>query len=394
MKRNYILAGSFLFLSLFTKAQKADSIFNKESVKKTEIEFLYNHYLQNGNNSAVTGGVGTEKLSVVAPQLSLLRTYKNSSSLFVKLGADVITSASTDRIDFVKSSASIRDARTHLNVVYSRPVKENATVSIGSGFSIESDYLSLPVSIGLQIADKKGLRNYGIDFQSYFDDLRWGRLSSSFKPQKLIYPGELRTTPWFSEYRRNSYNLRLSFLQVINKRNRFGIYPELSYQQGLLATPFHRVYFNDGSLKVENLPNQRWKASMGLKVNSFIGGRVILKNALDLYHDSFAILALAFENETAIKINHALVLAPSFHIYTQSGSRYFAAYKAHTVNERFYSSDYDLSTMTTQKAGLAIRHNSIAKNGRRSRGTEISYSVFSRSNGLSAHIISCAFRWK
>jgi hypothetical protein len=394
MKRKYILVGSFVFLSSFAKSQKVDSVFKRKSIEKTEIEFLYNHYIQNGDNSAVTGGVGTEKLTVVAPQLSLLRRHKNTGSLMVQVGVDVITSASTDNIDFIKSSASIQDARTHLNIVYSRLAKENVSVSIGSGFSIESDYFSLPISVGLLVSDKKGLRNYGIDFQSYFDDLRWGRLSSSFAPQKLIYPSELRTTQWLNEYKRNSYNLRLSFQHVINKRNRIGIYPELSYQSGLLSTPFHRVYFNDGSLKVENLPSQRWKTSIGLKVNSFVGGRIILKNALDFYSDSFSIRGLGIENETVIKITHAFVLAPSFRVYFQKGSRYFADYRTHSVSDSFYSSDYDLSTMTTHKASLAIRHNPISKNERRNKGTEISYSTYTRSDGLSAHIISCAFKWK
>ena len=317
MKRNFILAGTIVLLSMMAKAQKSDSVFKKENVKKTEIEFLYNHYIQDGNNSAVTGGIGTEQLTVVAPQLSVWHTYKNSTSIFAKLGVDIITSASTDNIDFVKSSASIQDARTHLDVVYARPIKNNLSVSFGAGFSIESDYFSLPLKAGLVISDKRGLRFFGIDFQSYFDDLRWGRLSPSFAPEKLIYPVELRNKEWFNEYKRNSYNLRLSLMQVINKRNRIGVYPELSYQTGLLATPFHRVYFNDGSVRVENLPKQRWKISLGLKLNTFVGGRTIIKYSLDLYADSFSVRGIGVENETAIKVTATWVVAPSIRIYVQ-----------------------------------------------------------------------------
>lgn len=392
MKRNFILAGSFALLFMVAKAQKNDSVFKKEYVKKTEIEFLYNHYMQDGNNSAVTGGIGTERLTVVAPQISALHTYRNGRTLFTKLGIDVITSASTDNIDFIKSSASLRDARTHLDVVYSRQIKDNVAVSFGGGFSIESDYFSLPLNAGLSISDEKGIRTFGIDFQSYFDDLRWGRLSPSFAPEKLIYPVELRTKRWFNEYKRNSYNLRLSLTQVLNKRNRIGFYPELSYQQGLLSTPFHRVYFNDGSLRVENLPNQRWKASIGIKLNTFVGGRTILKNTVDLYADSFSVRSIGLENETSIKVTRTLVLAPLVRYYVQQGSSYFAAYKAHTPDEEFYTSDYDLSTMTTRKIGLAIRYNPIAREGTQKKGIEISYSTFRRSNGLEAHIISCSYK--
>jgi hypothetical protein len=394
MKRNYILAGSFVFLSLVGKAQKSDSIFKKERVKKTEIEFLYNHYIQNGNNSAVTGGIGTEQLTVVAPQISMFTTYKNGASFRTKLGVDVITSASTDNIDFIKSSASLRDARTHVDVVYSRPIKNNLTFSGGTGFSIESDYFSLPLSIGLSATDKSGLRSYGIDFQSYFDDLRWGRLSPSFTPEKLIYPEELRTKQWFSEYKRNSYNVRLSFTQVINKRNRIGAYPEVSYQNGLLSTPFHRVYFNDQSLRVENLPSERWKVSLGIKLNSFVRGRTILKHTLDLYADSFSVQGLGIESETVLKITPSFVVAPSIRFYFQKGSTYFAPYQAHNVSEAYYTSDYDVSTMTTNKVGLALRYAPISKKGTRNSTIEISYAGYTRSNGLEAHIISCGFKRK
>ncbi len=394
MKRNWFLVGSLACLSFFAQAQKADSVFRKEKVSRNDIDFLYSHYIQDGNKSAVTGGIGTESLTVLAPQLSVLHTFKNGNSLRTKLGVDVISSASTDNIDFVMSSASLHDARTHLDLTYTRNIKSNISVWGGGGFSIESDYFSLPFNIGLLITEKKGMRTYGLDFQSFFDDLRWGRLSDSFQPEKLIYPVELRNTEWFTNYSRNSYNLKLAFTQIINKRNRLGIYPELSYQNGLLSTPFHRVYFTDQSLRVENLPSERVKATIGLKLNSFVGGRTIFKNSIDYYIDSFSVQGIGLENETALKVTPQFVFAPSFRVYFQKGSKHFAPYKEHQPSEEFYTSDYDLSTMTTQKGGMAIRYaRETRQNGKVIFSMiEFSYSYYSRSNGLDAHIISCGFK--
>ncbi len=394
MKRNSFLIGSLACLSFFAQAQKADSVFKKEKVRRNDIEFLYSHYIQDGNKSAVTGGIGTEALTVKAPLLIVQHAFRNGNNLRTKLGVDVITSASTDNIDYVMSSASLYDARTHLDLTYTINIKSNVFVSGGGGFSIESDYFSLPFNLGLLITEKKGMRTYGIDFQSFFDDLRWGRLSPSFSPEKLIYPVELRNKEWFTNYNRNSYNLRLSLTQIINKRNRLGIYPEFTYQNGLLSTPFHRVYFTDQSVRVENLPSERWKGTIGLKLNSFVGGRTILKNSIDYYVDSFSLEGLGLENETAFKLTPRFVLAPSFRVYFQKDSKYFAPYKEHRTNEEFYTSDYDLSTMTTQKGGLAVRYSSPARqNGRVVFGMiEFSYSYYSRSNGLDAHILSCGFK--
>jgi Protein of unknown function (DUF3570) len=162
----------------------------------------------------------------------------------------------------------------------------------------------------------------------------------------------------------------------------------------LLCTPFHRVYFTDQSVRVENLPSERWKATIGLKLNSFVGGRTILKNSIDYYVDSFSLEGLGLENETAIKLTPQFVLAPSYRMYFQKRSKYFAPYKEHQASEEFYTSDYDLSTMTTQRGGLAIRYSPPARqNGRVAFAMiEFSYSYYSRSNGLDAHIISCGFK--
>jgi hypothetical protein len=117
MKRNFVFAGAILVSSLFLKAQKTDSVFKKKIIDKTEIDIFYSHYNQDGNNSAVTGGIGTEKLTVYAPSIKIVRTKKNNSYSF-KGGADIISSASTDNIDFVMSSASRLDMRSHVNIGY------------------------------------------------------------------------------------------------------------------------------------------------------------------------------------------------------------------------------------------------------------------------------------
>lgn len=121
------------------------------------------------------------------------------------------------------------------------------------------------------------------------------------KPLQLIYPFELRTKEWYDTYKRDSYNIKIGFTRVLNKKNIIGLYPELTRQWGLLATPFHRIYFSDNSIAVENLPYERMKAAVALKVNSFVGGKTILKNALNLYSDNFGIVAVAVENENGLK---------------------------------------------------------------------------------------------
>ncbi|MBK7173902.1 MAG: hypothetical protein IPH84_11855 [Bacteroidales bacterium] len=125
MKIKYILVGSLAFLNFLAKAQTARDTALQQ--RKTEIEWLYGQYMQDGNHSAVTGGIGTEKLSVYGPSLKI-RTITGKNTLTIKLGSDIITSASTDKIDFVVSSASRRDARNYIHWDFSRNSRKKESV--------------------------------------------------------------------------------------------------------------------------------------------------------------------------------------------------------------------------------------------------------------------------
>ncbi len=392
MVKRYIIIGTLVFSALYLKAQEQDSVFKKTTLDKTEIDFLYNQYIQNGDNSAITGGIGTEKLSVYSPGIVYKKTFKERNTFVFKGGVDVISSASTDNIDFNVSSASSIDTRSYFNINYGQRLKnENIIISGGTGLSIESDYASLPLTVGLIYRSKDQMRTYSFNLFAFIDDLRWGRLDSEFRrPETLIYPEELRYKRWFNIHNRYSYNFKFGFTQVINKRNLLGIYPEFIYQNGLLSTPFHRVYFNNGDLKVENLPQKRLKGGLGLKLNSFVGGMVILKNELDLYADDFGILGLSVANETVIKLNSLISIAPFFRLYFQQGSKYFAPYQQHAIEQDFYTSDYDLSSFNTYKLGVNFRYAPYKYPGKNLTLNELQlrYSFLYRTNNLKAHIIS------
>jgi len=397
MKRRFLLAGLLSAFLLKAKAQTSDSSYQKSTLSKTEVELVYNHYIQNGHNSAVTGGIGTEKLTVYSPSVRIGHTFKEYNKINFVGGVDIISSASVDNIDFVMSSASSRDARSYGNLNYQRQLKKkDLKIGIGSGFSIESDYMSIPVFFSTEYTNPARTRTYSFDFQAYFDDLRWGRLDPDYyKPVKLIYPVELRYKEWANTYRRDSYNFKFGFTQVINPRLVLGVFPEFAFQKGLLATTFHRVYFNNDSLKVENLPGDRYKVPVGIRLNYFAGSRTILKLNYGFYWDSFGILGNSIELEAAIKTSPQWTVSPFLRFYNQSGSEYFKPYKQHSISERFYTSDYDLSSFQSYKAGINLRYLPSAYLSKRISFDELNlrYSYFHRSNGLNAHMMTLAIKF-
>ncbi|WP_118976293.1 DUF3570 domain-containing protein [Taibaiella koreensis] len=392
MKKRYLLFG--LLASSFTgRAQQQESVYQKQQLKETEVQALLSYYSQDGNHSAVTGGKGTEQLTVFAAEATITHRPDSVQTMSINIGADVITSASTDNIDYVISSASRSDIRSHLGIGYSRKLgRSGITAGLRTGLSVESDYTSLPVGLSLSYTNADGSTELQLGLQTYFDDLRWGRINKRYwRPVTLVYPIELRYKQWFDTYTRNSYNLSFALYQIVNRRVRVALMPELVYQKGLLSTPFHRVYFdNEISARVENLPMERWKIPIGLQANIFAFRNLIFRAYYRFYWDNFGITAHTFQLEVPVKLSPQLAIAPHLRWYTQTASRYFKPYKEHSSSEVFYTSDYDLSAFNDIKMGLTLRYAPQARMGGHCFFDEaaLRYAWYKRSDGLYAHMVT------
>lgn len=354
------------------------------------IEVVYNQYFQNGNNSAVTGGIGTEKLIVYGPSLKVTNK-KDKNTFQIQTGVDIISSASADNIDFIPSSPSRIDPRGYVDVNIGKfNPRRNLNLEIGSGLSLESDYFSFKTQIG---ANKKlnPQSEIGFVFQLFLDDLRWGLGNPGYyRLERLIYPAELRFKEWHDETHRHTKVVKMSYSQVMNKRNVLGVFFDFTHQEGLLATPFHRIYFSDYSIGVEQLPSTRQKGSLAVRLNSFVGGNVILKNSINPYMDSFGINSVSIENQTAIKLTPEFILLPGFRYYSQTSARYFKPYEEHDSGTKYHTSDYDLSAFETYTMGVGFKKHYNSQSSKRTvlRTWMLRYSHMIRTDGLKAHIIS------
>lgn len=390
MKKKYIVFGLFAVYSIYGFGQVSKPA-SKNKIARSTIEIVYGHYVQNGNHSAVTGGTGTEKLSVYSPEITINKQVDSLNSYSVNIGVDVVSSASTDNIDFIVSSASSLDGHGYFNLGYNRKLKRHRNTTIGGAVSaaLESDYLSKGVAISFSKTSKDLQREFSASIETYFDDLRWGRLNG-VRPLKLVYPSELRNTDWFDEYRRYSYSLNLGYQQTINEKMIVGFFPGFHFQEGILSTPFHRVYFNDGSLKVENLPQNRIKIPVGIRLHSYLGNGYFLKNFYRFYWDDFGILAHTISAELAIKMSPLIILSPHVRFYTQKGTSYFKPYREHDPDEEFYTSDYDLSSFQSYETGLEARFLGTGREGFNPfiNSFTMRYSWYKRTDGLKAHIIT------
>ncbi len=379
--KNLLLPIFLVAMWFNTVAQQVDSVYTKKAVRSTQFEYLLSYYQQDGNHSAVTGGIGTEKLTVFINKVNITHVADSFNTFLLEGGIDIISSASTDNIDMRVSSASAEDNRLWVSVGYQRNLPKKHVVGVKPSFSIESDYLSWGFE-GWWSHQNKPNRRYGVNVQLFADDLRWGRFNDDYKaPVTVVYPKELRDSVWFDVYMRYSYNLVFSLQHDINKRMNIGFFPGIVWQEGLLSTPFHRFYFKGAAeAVVENLPQTRLKIPLGVQLNTFIGNRTILQAYYRFYWDNFGINAHTFNLEMPIKVLPHLKFAPFFRLYTQQKSTYFYPYQTALSTQPYFTSDYDLSGFTSVKGG--VEFDFIFVSSKFFNQIALRYSYYARNDGL------------
>ncbi len=398
MKKIVITVAALVMCLNVAKAQ-SDSTSNRK-LKIDEVNFITSYYHQDGNNSAVTGGIGSEKLddfgNSIDLQLSRFDKKNNKHTFGVELGIDVYSSASSDKIDPTTiSSASSKDVRISPSLNYLKEnAKNNTALGGGVSFSQEFDYTSIGANVLFAKATKDKNREFSAKASVFLDT--WS----------VILPVELRNIETNFKYKqgdnapRNSYNLALGLSQVVNQRLQVSILTDIGYQTGLLGTAYQRVYFGDNGNNAysEKLPDNRFKLPVGLRANYFLGDKFILRSFYRFYIDSWNLTAHTAELEIPYKITPFVSVAPFYRFYSQSGVDYFKPYKEHLLsdNSEFYTSDYDLSKFTSHLFGLNFRM--VSANGlmgvKKLNVVELRYSYYNRSTDLTSHLITLALKFK
>ena len=350
---------------------------------ETTVDILGGYYQQTGSHGAVEGGRGTQRLTDVSPTIIVNVPLDTVSRLSVNVGADFYASASTDRIDFALSTPSANDVRVHGDFGYSRQQKATGTLwGVGAGVSKEYDYLSFNAAASFAKTSRDGNRQLSLAGQVFLDQVT------------LITPIELRenyssggtSRPNNNQYgtdTRQTYNLTATYSQVLGKRVQAAVSTELVSQNGLLSTPFHRVYFRDNlapntiptlndnfiprfgtAARIENLPRARFKYPVSLRLNYYASDLVQVRGFYRFYNDNFGVVAHTLELELPVKLTPFFVVYPFYRYHTQTAATYFAPFAQHSVADAYYTSDYDLAALTAHKAGVGLRYSPVYGIGR------------------------------
>ncbi len=420
----------FLFIlgSHFALAQDSTETFKKRVLENTEIDFLGSYYSQDGNNAAVTGGRGTEELTDAAPTVIVSIPLNDDDVLTIDAGVSAYTSASSSNVnpfdgayaDPFTASTGASSSDTWFNVTgsYSHSSDDRNQMVTGKvSISNEYDYSSIGVGGSYTWLFNEKNTEFTLNGNVYIDT--W----------KLIYPFELRPftdggsgmndflftayevmgngayNPEFSELTqkgRNSYSLGLNFSQILTEKLQGSLMGDVVLQQGLLSTPFQRVYFSDRNDyfienfhladDIEHLPDSRFKVALGGRLNYYLSQTIVLRSYYRYYLDDWGITSHTASLEVPVKLSDKFTIYPSYRYYNQSAADYFAPYNQHNSTEEFYTSDYDLSEFNANQFGFGFNYTDIftaLKIGNFGlKSVDLKYDYYKRNSGLNANIIT------
>lgn len=426
----FILSAALLVFTLGT-AQETSSTYKKKVLEQTEVDFLGSFYSQDGDNAAVTGGIGTEELTDFAPTIVVSVPMNADDVLSVEAGISAYSSASSSNINpfdgdgpadpfQASSGASSSDVWVGATASYSHSSDDrNRIWSAKASFASEYDYFSFgfggsytmlfnekntEVSINANVFLDTWDLLYPIEFRGNGDD------DDEDDDDDYDFSGIPNYNPVFTGFdsgQRNSYSAGLTVSQILTKKMQGLISLDLVRQDGLLSTPYQRVYFADfEDIKVENfvladdveqLPDTRTKIAVGANLNYYINEYLTVRTYYRYYTDDWGIDSHTAKIELPIKLYGKFTLYPSFRYYTQTQADYFAPYNEHFSTDTYYTSDYDLSAFDANQYGLGLRYTDIFtkshlwKFGLKS--IDLEYSKYDRDTSFSANLIAFSFKF-
>ncbi|WP_297797126.1 DUF3570 domain-containing protein [uncultured Eudoraea sp.] len=414
-------------------SEQNKEVYKNRVLESTEIDILTSYYSQDGQNAAVTGGRGTEELTDITGTLVVSIPLSDDDVLTLDAGISAYTSASSSNINpfdkgfadpFIAASGASRDD-TWYNITgnYSHSSDDrNSIWTANLSYSTEYDYNSL--GFGGSYTRLFNEKNTELGFRGNVFLDKW----------TLIYPYELRPfapggrgledflfientitgnpnySPDFSvltDQKRNSYSFGVGLSQILTKNIQGTFLTDLVLQQGLLSTPFQRVYFSDVADSfidnfhladdIERLPDSRFKVALGGRLNFFINEYLVVRSYYRYYFDDWGINSNTLSIEVPVKIARKFTLYPSYRFYNQQAADYFAPYNQHLSTSPFYTSDYDLSKYNANQFGFGINYTNIIMKQHKLKfglkSIDVKYNYYKRNTGLSAGIITAGFKF-
>ncbi|MCK0160342.1 DUF3570 domain-containing protein [Muricauda sp. F6463D] len=399
-------------------SQQGDTSYKQRVLETSEVDLLFSYYNQDGQNAAVTGGEGTEELTDATSSLVIRMPMNEDDILTIDVGLSAYTSASSSNVNPLdgglnvtpfdaSSGESRKDLLVYINPSYQHSSNDrNSIWSANAYFSSEYDYFS--IGVGGSYTKLFNEKNTEITLSGNVFLDKWNsqypiELTDGFFDSRATGNGTYN--PIFSEFedeKRNSYSLSLSFSQILSTKMQGALFMDVVSQNGLLSTPFQRVYFSDFedfyiddfqlADNVEQLPDNRFKIPVGGRLNYYLNDLVVLRSYYRFYWDDWGISSHTASLEVPFKLTDKFTLYPTYRYYTQTAADYFYPKEQALSTYDFYTSDYDLSGYNAHQYGIGVQYKDIFTSTSLLnfglKTINLRFSQYDRSDGLNAFIVT------
>lgn len=436
--RQIFLVGSlFATCALGAQGQAPDTIqsYKKRVLETVEIDILSSFYMQEGDHAAVSGGKGSEELLDAAGGITISIPLNDDDILKIDASVSAYTSASSSNINpfdgknpadpFVASSgASRKDIWSSYSIGYTHSSDDRNTIwSATPSLSVEYDYISFGLGGSFTKLFNEKNTEIGLHGSVFMDtwsliypvELRAPNLSGddedeNFDINNYTITGNPNYNPSFNPINdkgRSSWSVGVSMSQILSEKLQGLLVIDLVNQQGLLSTPFQRVYFGDVEDSfienfhladdIERLPSTRMKLAGGGRLNYYLNELFVVRTFYRYYFDDWGIRSHTANMEIPIKVSDHFTLYPSVRFYNQTAADYFAPYNQLLSSETYYTSDYDLSPYNANQLGFGITYTDLFSSARLwffgLKSLDLKYTYYQRNTGLKANLLSAGVKF-
>ncbi|MGZ3753515.1 MAG: DUF3570 domain-containing protein, partial [Mucilaginibacter sp.] len=349
------------YFSLYKQADQGGGDFNPRALQLDEVNLVSSYYLQDGNHSAITGGIGTEHVWDSSNGLDLKLVWVGDNlkknTISAGIGIDHHSSASSA---YVTTSGLGKQGGTRIYPSLdwtTENSKKGTTFGLGAYYSGEYNYKSLGADMHFSVKTPDRNGEFSAKLQAYMDHVTM-IYPSEFIPaitpvtggvtyittasgNLVLSNGGSISKPSLPTKPRDTYTAAFSYSQMVNSRLQVMFLGDVVAQSGYLSLPFHRVYFTNKKDTIEKLPSSRFKLPLGVRLNYFLGDNIILRSYYRYYTDTWGSKANTANLEIAYKITPFFSVSPFYRYYNQSAAKYFAPYEAHNANDPYYTSNYE-----------------------------------------------------
>ncbi|MFD1006051.1 DUF3570 domain-containing protein [Winogradskyella aquimaris] len=434
MKNLVIILSLFSFFKLTAQIdQDSSNSYKKRVLESTEIDFLSSYYTQDGDNAAVSGGTGTEELTDATATFVVSIPLNADDVLTIDAGVSAYTSASSSNINpfddgtanpfQASSGASSGDVWSNLTASYSHNSDDRNDIwSAKLSVSTEYDYFSIgfggsytklfnekntELSISANVYLDTWNAIYPIELRPFGEN--GNGINNSLFTQNTI-TGNQNYNPLFAKFKdetRNSYSIGFGLSQILHKNVQGSLSVDIVKQDGLLSTPFQRVYFSDVADSfiedfqladaIEQLPSSRFKVAIGGRLNWYLNESFTIRTFYRYYFDDWGINSHTASLEVPFKLSDKFTLYPSYRFYNQTAADYFYPYETALSSYDFYTSDFDLSKYSSNQFGFGISYNDIFtkahiwKFGLKS--IDLKYYKYDRNTTFGSSIVTAGFKF-